>query len=248
MRHKPEKCRLDTLLVTRGLCESEDMARRIILAGRVILSNRRASKPGEIIPVDEPLRVEGLENRYVSRGGLKLEAALKAFHIDPTGQICLDIGASTGGFTDCLLQHGAAKVYAIDVGPSQMAWRLRTDPRVVVRDQVNARHLTREHVPASPSLAVADVSFISLTLILPATLALLSERATAIVLIKPQFELERSEVDKGGIVTDPILHQKAVKKIQTFLCDLPDWQWGGVIPSPITGTEGNQEFLACIHR
>jgi 23S rRNA (cytidine1920-2'-O)/16S rRNA (cytidine1409-2'-O)-methyltransferase len=184
--------------------------------------------------------------RYVSRGGFKLEGALQHFQIDPTGMICLDIGASTGGFTDCLLQNGATKVHAIDVGHSQLDWKIRSDPRVVVREKCNARSLSRAEVPDPIPLCVIDVSFISLTLILPAAFDLLTPEGVIVALIKPQFELSREEVGKGGIIREPELHQKAVDKIRQFVVDRMGKTWEGVIVSPILGTEGNKEFLACL--
>jgi len=183
----------------------------------------------------------------VGRGGLKLEAALAHFGVDASDAVCLDIGASTGGFTDCLLQHGARKVFAIDVGHSQLDWKIRSDPRVVVREKLNARHLSREDIPEPPGICVIDVSFISLTLILPPAAALLSNGGVIISLIKPQFELRREDVARGGVVRDAALHAKAVEKIRAFVAGtLPGLVWSGVIESPILGGEGNKEFLACV--
>jgi 23S rRNA (cytidine1920-2'-O)/16S rRNA (cytidine1409-2'-O)-methyltransferase len=176
-----------------------------------------------------------------------MEAALAHFGIDPTGATCLDIGASTGGFTDCLLQHGAAKVFAIDVGHSQLDWRIRRDPRVVVREKLNARHLTRADIPDPIAICVIDVSFISLTLILPPAASLLSNGGVIIPLIKPQFELRKENVGKGGVVRDPALHEQAVEKIRAFVANQPGLAWSGLIESPILGGEGNKEFLACLH-
>jgi 23S rRNA (cytidine1920-2'-O)/16S rRNA (cytidine1409-2'-O)-methyltransferase len=181
----------------------------------------------------------------VGRGGLKLEAALAAFAVDPGGRTCLDVGASTGGFTDCLLQHGAARVYALDVGHGQLAWTIRQDPRVVVMEHFNARHLTPDDLAERPSLAVADVSFISLTLVLPAVAAVLSDGGVIVSLIKPQFELSRGEVGRGGIVRDPEAHERAVGKIRDFAAGR-GWHWSGCIPSPITGADGNREFLCLL--
>jgi 23S rRNA (cytidine1920-2'-O)/16S rRNA (cytidine1409-2'-O)-methyltransferase len=185
-------------------------------------------------------------DRYVGRGAYKLEGALQSFEIDPAGATCLDIGASTGGFTDCLLQHGAAKVYAIDVGHSQLAWKIRSDSRVVVREHLNARYLSREDIPEPIAICVIDVSFISLTLILPPAVELLSPDAVLIALIKPQFELRKEDVGKGGIVRDPLLHQQAVEKVRGFVTGTLRRKWVGVIESPILGGEGNKEFLACV--
>jgi len=178
-----------------------------------------------------------------------MEAAIKHFGVDPTGRVCLDIGASTGGFTDCLLQHGAAKVHAIDVGHSQLDWKIRSDPRVVVREKLNARYLTRDDIPDPIAICVIDVSFISLTLILPAAFPLLVPGGVILALIKPQFELGKEDVDAGhGVVRDPVAHQRAVDKIEQFVRQSPGMEWGGVIESPILGGEGNREFLACLRK
>lgn len=239
------KQRLDQLLVARELCESREKAQRAIMAGEVMVNERVVDKPGTKVPVDAIISVKA-PPRYVGRGGLKLEAALARFAVDPAGRTCLDIGASTGGFTDCLLQHGAAKVWAIDVGHSQLDWKIRSDPRVVVREKLNARHLTRADIPDVIDLCVIDVSFISLTLILPPACELLSASGVIIPLIKPQFELRPDDVEKGGVVREPALHARAVEKIRTFAATLPGMQWRGVIESPILGGEGNKEFLACL--
>ena len=208
-------------------------------------------KPGASVPDDCVLEAKE-KDRYVSRGGTKLEGALAHFQINPAGAVCLDIGASTGGFTDCLLQHGAARVYAYDVGHSQLDWKIRSDPRVVVREKINARYLQPDDLPEPVSLCVIDVSFISLTLILPPAASLLvagrsSTPVTIVALIKPQFELERGAVGRGGIVRDADSHVRAVDKVRRFVEDsLPGWRWTGVMDSPILGTEGNKEFLACL--
>jgi len=235
--------RADALLHARGLCDSREQAKRLILAGEVRSGGRVIDKPGSRLPEDSPLEL--LEKpRYVGRGGLKLEAALDAFRVDPTGWTCIDIGASTGGFTDCLLQRGAARVHAVDVGTNQLVWKLRNDPRVVVRERFNARHMTPEDIGEKVRLAVIDVSFISLTMILPTVFPLLEGEGTVICLIKPQFELERGDISKGGIVRDPALHERAVEKIRSFVTGGLGREWRGLIPSPITGTDGNREFLA----
>lgn len=235
--------RADALLFSRGLCESREQAKRLILAGEIRCGDRIVDKPSAKLPLDAPLEV--LEKpRYVGRGGLKLEGALAAFGIDPTGWTCLDVGASTGGFTDCLLQHGATKVHAIDVGTNQLVWKLRSDPRVVVKEQFNARNLVPEDLGEKVRLAVMDLSFISLTKVLPAVFPVLEDDGGVVCLIKPQFELEREDVSKGGIVRDPALHERAVEKIRRFVTEDLGHDWRGVIPSPITGTDGNQEFLA----
>jgi 23S rRNA (cytidine1920-2'-O)/16S rRNA (cytidine1409-2'-O)-methyltransferase len=239
------KLRLDQLLVARGYFESREKAQRAIMAGCVNIGEQPADKPGTRVPEDAAITVKAAE-RYVGRGGRKIEAALTHFGIDPTGATCLDIGASTGGFTDCLLQHGAAKVFAIDVGHSQLDWKIRSDPRVVVREKLNARHLTRDDIPDPIAICVIDVSFISLTLILPPAAALLSNGGVIVALIKPQFELRKEDVGKGGVVRDPALHERAVEKICDFAATLPGVVWSGVIESPILGGEGNKEFLACL--
>jgi len=215
------------------------------MAGEVFVDGQRGEKAGARTAEDAAIEVKGAP-RYVSRGGLKLEGALSHFHLDPTGAVCLDIGASTGGFTDCLLQHGAAKVYAFDVGHSQLDWKIRSDPRVVVREKLNARHLTREDIPEPPALCAIDVSFISLTLILPPAFEVLSPTGVILALIKPQFELGKSEVGKGGIVRDPAGHEAAVARIRDFVTGSLGRKWEGVIESPILGGQGNKEFLACL--
>jgi 23S rRNA (cytidine1920-2'-O)/16S rRNA (cytidine1409-2'-O)-methyltransferase len=236
----PDRRRLDLLVVERGLAESREKARALILAGQVLVNGQRADKAGTNIDVGA--QVELLARpRYVGRGGLKLEAALDHFGIPAAGKICLDVGSSTGGFTDCLLQRGAARIYAIDVGTGQLDWKLRNDPRVVVQEQVNARYLTREQVPEPIALAVCDVSFISITMILPALAGLLAHDAQMVILVKPQFELDRDQVGKGGIIRDPRLHQQACQRVERAVQAL-GFQTE-IIPSPILGAEGNREFL-----
>jgi 23S rRNA (cytidine1920-2'-O)/16S rRNA (cytidine1409-2'-O)-methyltransferase len=238
----PSKVRLDVLLVEKGLSPSRDKAQRAIMAGQVFVDGQRAAKASMSVTGESVIEFQGGE-KYVGRGGLKMEGALEHFQIDPTGRVCLDLGASTGGFTDCLLQRGAAKVYAFDVGHGQLDWKLRNDPRVVVREGVNARNLQPSDLEDVASICVADVSFISLTLILPAAFALLDPAADMVLLIKPQFELVPSKVGKGGVVRDPAFHQEAVDKIRDF-AESTGHRWMGCIPSPITGREGNIEFLA----
>ena len=242
---KAPKQRLDTLLVARGCFPSREKAQRAVMAGEVIVGGHRVDKPGAQVAEDAEIVVKG-GLRYVSRGGLKLEAALAAFGIDPTGAVCLDIGASTGGFTDCLLQHGAAKVHAIDVGHSQLDWKIRSDPRVAVREKLNARYLTPGDIPEAVSICTIDVSFISLTLILPPAFEVLTPTGVILALIKPQFELGKNEVGKGGIVRDAAGHEAAVGKIRDFVTGTLGRKWEGVIESPILGGEGNKEFLACL--
>ncbi len=240
-----EKQRLDLLLVARGLCESREKAQRSIMAGAVRVGDRVVDKPGTRVADDAKIAVEAAD-KYVGRGGLKLEAALREFAIDPTGATCLDIGASTGGFTDCLLQHGAAKVFAIDVGHSQLDWKIRSDPRVVVREKLNARYLSRADIPEEIAVCVIDVSFISLTLILPPACELMSSGGVIVPLIKPQFELRKTDVARGGVVRDAALHEQAVEKIRVFATSTLGRKWCGLIESPILGGEGNKEFLACL--
>lgn len=236
------KSRLDVALVERGLIGSREKARRAIMAAQVLVNGHAVTKAGTTIPDDAILSLVARE-KFVGRGGLKLEGALDTFGIHPDGRICADIGASTGGFTDCLLQRGAAMVYAVDVGRGQLDWRLRQDPRVVVREGINARFLEAGAFHPRPSLAVADVSFISLALILPAAFGLLEGDADMVVLIKPQFELTRAEVGGGGIVRDPAAHARAVEKIRDFVAR-SGRRWITHCESPITGRDGNVEFLA----
>ena len=238
------KQRLDQLLVTRGLCESREKAQRAIMAGEVTVDGQVVDKAGTKIDDDAGIAVKE-PDRYVGRGGHKLEAALREFAIDPAGATCLDIGASTGGFTDCLLQHGAAKVWAIDVGHDQLAWRIRSDPRVVVREGLNARYLGAEDVPDPLDLIVIDVAFISLSLILPPAVPLLKPSGVIVPLIKPQFELRKDQVGKG-VVRDPALHAEAVAKIRAIVENETPLVWAGCIESPIRGGEGNVEYLACL--
>ena len=238
------KERLDVLLVQRGLCPSREKAQRLIMAGGIFSGGTRMDKASQTLPDDTPLEVRAAE-RYVGRGGLKLEGALAHFGLDPAGLTCLDVGASTGGFTDCLLQHGAAKVYALDVGHGQLDWKIRSDPRVVVMEHCNARHLQAGDLPEKVQLAVADVSFISLTLVLPPMAGLLTDGGMIVALIKPQFELSRAEVGRGGVVRDDGARQRAVDKIRDFAIRL-GWSWGGVVDSPVAGADGNRELLVLL--
>ncbi len=239
--------RADALLVSRGLCESREQAKRLILAGEIRSGDHTVAKPGAKLPVDAPLEVRE-RPRFVGRGGIKLEGALDAFGIDPGGWTCIDVGASTGGFTDCLLQRGAARVHAVDVGTNQLVWKLRNDPRVVVKERFNARHMTPEDIGETVRLAVMDLSFISLAKVLPAVCRILEPGGLIVCLIKPQFELERDDISRGGIVRDPALHERAVARIRDFATTELGLSWRGLIPSPITGTDGNQEFLAWLGR
>ena len=242
----PKKLRLDQLLVGRGLFPSREQARRAILAGEVSISTRVVDKPSELL--DERTEI-GLKptRKYVGRGGLKLESALDHFRIDLQGKTALDIGASTGGFTDCMLQRGAERIYAVDVGYGQLDWKLRNDPRVVVLEKFNARFLTHDQIRELADVCVIDVSFISLTLILSNAIALLKPEGVILALIKPQFELQRLDVGKGGIVRDPRLHQKAQDKIVAFVNDLGHII-AGIAPAALQGADGNQEFFACIRK
>jgi 23S rRNA (cytidine1920-2'-O)/16S rRNA (cytidine1409-2'-O)-methyltransferase len=238
--------RVDRLLVEKGLAPTRTRAQALVMAGRVLAGERRVEKPSETFPPDAPLRVRGGDDpaaRYVGRGGLKLEKALAEFQIDPTGLTCIDVGASTGGFTDCLLQRGARRVVALDVGHNQLDWRLRTDPRVEVREGVNARHLTPAAFAERFDLAVMDVSFISATKVLPAVVPLLKPGGRIVVLIKPQFEVGKGEVGKGGVVRDPAQHTRVVEEVNSAARAL-GLTVSGVTDSPITGADGNKEFLA----
>jgi 23S rRNA (cytidine1920-2'-O)/16S rRNA (cytidine1409-2'-O)-methyltransferase len=238
------KLRLDRLLVDRGLAESREKAQALIMAGEVLVNGQKASKPGHSVEDDAAVEVLA-RPPYVSRGGLKLAGALERFAIDPTGKVCLDIGASTGGFTDALLQAGAVRVHAVDVGTNQLVWSLRIDPRVVVHENVNARELSFEEIGEPVDLLVCDVSFISVTLILPAAAPILRPEGQMVILVKPQFEVGKGQVGKGGIVRDPALRQAACDRVRSaveqrgFTTEIMD--------SPILGAEGNQEYLLYAH-
>ena len=268
--------RLDQALVERGLCESRERAKRAILAGQVRINAQPAHKPSDAVKPDDRLTLDAGE-KYVSRGGHKLEHALRHFQLDVAGLTALDLGASTGGFTDCLLQHGAAKVFAVDVGRGQFAWKLRHDPRVVVMEKTNARHLTPEqfggtsHTSPKPNndesksgtciarptenkfrgvdLITIDCSFISLRKILPAAIALLRPDGRIVALVKPQFEAGRAEADKGrGVISDPSVHERVLKELREFVRAQPGLRWQGVVESPLLGPAGNKEFLALIEK
>jgi 23S rRNA (cytidine1920-2'-O)/16S rRNA (cytidine1409-2'-O)-methyltransferase len=242
------KQRLDQAIVERGLCESREKAQRAIMAGQVLVNQQPARKPGERVSPEDLISLAAQE-KYVSRGGLKLEHALQHFQLDVTGQTGIDLGASTGGFTDCLLQHGAAKVFAVDVGQGQLAWKLRQDPRVVVMEKTNARQLTPADFPAPADLVVIDCSFISLTRILPVTIALLRPSGRMVALIKPQFEAGKAEADKGrGVITDPAIHARVLSEVEAFARAQPHLQWRGVTESPLLGPAGNKEFLALLEK
>jgi 23S rRNA (cytidine1920-2'-O)/16S rRNA (cytidine1409-2'-O)-methyltransferase len=237
------KQRADKLLVDRGLVETRAKAQALIMAGKVYSGDRRIAKAGDTLPEDAPLELKGQDHPWVSRGGLKLAHALSEFSLDPKGAVAIDVGASTGGFTDVLLAHGASKVYAVDVGHGQLAWKLRTDPRVVVLERTNARHLTAQQIPELVDWVVCDASFIGLEIVLPAALALTRPRAVAVALIKPQFEVGPDRVGKGGVVRDPALHQEVCERIRAWLSRQPGWSVTGLTESPILGPEGNKEFL-----
>jgi 23S rRNA (cytidine1920-2'-O)/16S rRNA (cytidine1409-2'-O)-methyltransferase len=238
---KADKTRLDVLMVDRGLAPSRERAQAMLLAGNVCVNGQRMDKPGSRVAADSRLEITGEPLRYASRGGLKLEGALEDFSVSVKGRICLDVGSSTGGFTDCLLQAGAQKVYAVDVTASQLDWKLQKDPRVVMVEK-NARYLSVADIPENLTLITVDVSFISVKKILPALAAMAAPGAHFLILIKPQFELEKRDVGKGGIVRDPSLHRKAIERIEKAAAEAALFV-GGVAPSHVTGAEGNQEFF-----
>ena len=240
---KSAKIRLDQALVDRGLAENKTKAQAAIMAGLVFSGEKRLDKPGHAVAADMPLELRGKPHPWVSRGGVKLAHAIGHFGLSAEGRTCIDVGASTGGFTDVLLQHGATKVYAVDVGEGQLDWKLRNDPRVVVLEKTNARHLTAEQIPEPVDCVVCDASFIGLQTVLPAALGLVRPGAWAVALIKPQFEVGRERVGKGGVVRDPALHDEVCARIRDWWAGLPGWQVRGIEPSPILGPEGNREFL-----
>ena len=236
------RIRIDRLLIERGLAESRQKAQAFVMAGQVLADEQKITKPGQQVAPEAEVRILGPAPQYVSRAGVKLEAALAKFQLDIRDKVCLDIGASTGGFTDCLLQHGAAKVYAVDVGTAQLHWKIRQDERVIVRERVNARYLNSAVVPEPVQFVCCDVSFISVTLIFSALRPLLAAEAELVVLAKPQFEVGRGQVGKGGIVDDPALHQQVTEKVRKAL-QLIGFRYVGEMESPIRGAEGNKEFL-----
>lgn len=242
------RIRIDQALVQNGLAPSREQAKRLIMAGEVMMGEGEViTKPGWLVRPDAVLTVRQ-PPKFVSRGGLKLEGALEHFGIDVAGLVCLDVGASTGGFTDCLLQRGAVKVHAFDVGTNQMVWKLRNDPRVICRENFNVRHMQATDIPEPVDFIVADVSFISLTLVLPGALATLRPGGQALVLVKPQFELTREDIGPGGIVRDPALHERACRRVEEFVRARSDLEWRGIVESTIQGTDGNREFLAWFAR
>jgi len=236
------KRRLDLLLVEKGLAPSRQRARAMIMAGKILVNNQPAAKAGTLVARDDHIELKGEDIPYVSRGGLKLEGALNELSLNIADCTCLDVGASTGGFTDCLLQNGAARVYAVDVGYGQLAWKLRQDPRVVAIDRTNIRHMPFEMIPEAVDIATIDVSFISLKIVVPAVMAFLKEKGFVLALIKPQFEVGKGQVGKGGVVRDHKLHDRVIEDLSSFftgtglLCE-------NVIPSPILGPKGNREFF-----
>ncbi len=243
MQTKTRRERLDALLVARGLVGSREQARRLIMAGAVVVDEQRVDKPGEAVATNAVLRIkEGILSPYVSRGGLKLEAAIRAFAIEVVGKVFLDVGASTGGFTDCLLKHGAQKVFAVDVGYGQLAWKLRHNPRVVSLERHNIRYLEKTELSETPDLAVIDASFISLVLVIPKVLDLIAPHGEVVALIKPQFEVGKGKVGKGGVVKDSALHQEVIGRVQQQA-----QSWGlevkGIVESPLLGPKGNKEFF-----
>jgi len=243
--------RLDQALVERGLCESREKAKRAIMAGQVRVNDHAANKPSDSVKPDDNLSLIAGE-KYVSRGGLKLEHALQHFQVNPTGLTAVDLGASTGGFTDCLLQHGAKKVYAVDVGHRQLAWKLRRDPRVVAMEKTNARQLTKDSFPKDfngADITVIDCSFISLKKILPAAVALAKSSARIIALVKPQFEAGKAEADQGeGVITDPAIHTRVLAEIEEFVSGENAVAWRGVTESPLLGPAGNKEFFVLLEK
>lgn len=242
-----EKARLDILVFDRGLAPSREKARALIMAGQVVVADHVADKAGQMVPVDAEIRVKGEVLPFVSRGGLKLQKALDEFAVDVEGLTVLDVGASTGGFTDCLLQRGARKVFAVDVGYGQLAWKLRTDDRVLNLEKSNIRHLSPDRLPETPDMAVIDASFISLAKVLPATIRLVKAHGLIIALIKPQFEVGRGEVGKGGVVRDAKKHQEVTEAIRA-LAESLGLEVQGVTESPILGPKGNREFLICMRK
>jgi 23S rRNA (cytidine1920-2'-O)/16S rRNA (cytidine1409-2'-O)-methyltransferase len=241
-----KKARADQLLVERGFFESRESAQRAIMAGEVRVGEQVVGKPAVMIEIDAAISIAE-SPQFVGRGAIKLSGALDHFKIDVRNKVALDIGASTGGFTDCLLQRGVTKVFAVDVGRGQLAWKIRNDPRVVVLEKVNARFLSREEIAQPVDLCVIDVSFISLTLILPRAFELITPDGMILALIKPQFELQREDVGRGGIIQDAALHEKAQQKIAKFV-EEANCHVVGLVPSTITGTDGNKEFFICIRK
>ena len=243
-----EKRRADQLLVEQGLAESRTKAQALILAGLVSCGARRINKPGEQLAADMALALKGRDHPWVSRGGVKLAFALDHFRITAEGHVALDIGASTGGFTEVLLARGARRVYAVDVGHGQLAWKLRQDPRVVVREKLNARYLTRADIPEPIDIITCDASFIGLSTVLPAPLALAADRAQLVALVKPQFEAGPGHIGKGGVVRDPEVHSEVCERAAAWVAEQTGWAVVGIVESPILGPKGNREFLLYARR
>jgi 23S rRNA (cytidine1920-2'-O)/16S rRNA (cytidine1409-2'-O)-methyltransferase len=239
--------RLDVALVERGLVPSRQRAQALIMAGQVHVNQVPVDKPGALVRAQDAVELRIPDHPFVSRGGLKLARGLSAFTVDPRGLVCLDVGASTGGFTDCLLQQGARRVYAVDVGYGQMAWKLRQDERVVIIERTNIRYLPEGAIPEPIDLATVDVSFISLKIVMPIVARLMNPGASALVLIKPQFEVGKGRLGKGGVVKDPRLHVAVIEDLQAYLAAY-GYLWGGVVESPIQGPKGNREFIAWLRR
>ena len=242
-----KKQRLDLIIVEKGLVKSRQRARALIMAGRIRVNGQLVDKPGFFVSGKDKVDFKGDENPYVSRGGLKLEAALKNLPVNVSGAVCIDVGASTGGFTDCLLQHGAERVYAVDVGYGQLAWEIRRDQRVVVIERTNVRHMSDNAIPQAADLITIDVSFISLKIVVPAVIRFLKPNASILALIKPQFEVGKGQVGKGGVVKDPQLHQNVITELSDFFSTLQLLPQS-VYPSPLLGPKGNREFFILLKR
>jgi 23S rRNA (cytidine1920-2'-O)/16S rRNA (cytidine1409-2'-O)-methyltransferase len=238
----PSKIRIDQLLVERGLAESRTRAQALLMAGHVLLGDKRVDKPGQQVSVDAVITVKGQDHPWVSRGGVKLAHALSHFAIDPSGMVAMDVGSSTGGFTDVLLTHGALRVYAVDSGTNQLAWKLRSDDRVVVHEQTSARILTADHIPEPIDIIVCDASFIGLSKVLERPFTFAAANAVLVALIKPQFEAGRDEVGKGGVIRDTAVHMRVCDAVSDWVA-AQGWAVGGIVESPITGPKGNVEFL-----
>ncbi len=240
-----KKKRLDVLVFDKGLASSRQRASALIMAGNILVNNQPVDKPGSMVAVDAEIVNKGPDIPFVSRGGFKIEKAIQSLDLNVDGFLCLDVGASTGGFTDCLLQHGASRVYAIDVGYGQLDWKLRQDPRVVVIERTNIRYVTKELLPEPFDLISIDVSFISLKIVIPAVKQFLKNDGKILALIKPQFEVGKNQVGKGGVVKDPELHHSVIEKLSVFFSNA-GFKVGPVIPSPILGPKGNKEFIICL--
>lgn len=237
-----KKHRLDSLLTEKGLAKSRQRAQALIMAGKVLVNGQPVDKPGFYVSTADTLELKGEDIPYVSRGGLKLEAALNRFTLDVVGKVCMDVGASSGGFTDCLLQHGAERVYAVDVGYGQLAWKLRQNPRVVVFERTNIRHMPADAIPERVDLIAIDVSFISLKIVVPAVVRFMNPAACILALIKPQFEVGKGQVGKGGVVREPQLHQQVIDDLTDFFTTIK-LKAEAVYPSPLLGPKGNREFF-----